>query len=68
MSSIAAISGTSLKAAEIATAYNAKVLALQKDTIRMQGEMAIRLINAATSEPPAASAGIDTGRILNVTA
>ena len=67
MDSIAAVSGASLKAAEIAAAYNAKVLALQKDAIRMQGEMAVKLINSATSAPPAVGS-MDTGRILNVTA
>ncbi|HOJ68294.1 MAG TPA: hypothetical protein PK379_10310 [Candidatus Hydrogenedentes bacterium] len=66
MDGITAISGTSMKAAEIAAAYDAKVIALQKDTVRMQGEMAVKLIQAATTSPPVAN-GMDSGRILNVT-
>ena len=67
MNSVTAVSGTSMKSAKIASAYNAKVLALQKNAVRMQGQMAVKTINSAISASPAAR-GMNTGRILNVTA
>ena len=68
MDRILPVAGTTMKAAEIAAAYNAKVLSLQKDTIRMQGDMVVKLINAAVNTPVPNSNNMETGRILNITA